>query len=189
MSGLAFVASLVESLAWPTSVVLIVVTMRKPIAAAMTRLSKARVGPVEAEFEQGLAEVRHDLRHAPELATHTGDTPTPMLSLPEELTRLAAASPRAAVLEAFARIEARLRELLADAGVNVDDRQSGVALARIAHRHQLISDETLNAVEGLAVMRNLAAHSPTDDISLDKALDYLALADAMLYPLRRKKNG
>lgn len=186
MDGLAFTASVVQSLAWPSSVVAIVVVLRKPIGAALQRLSKAKVGPVEAEFDQELAEVRKELQRAPALTEQAGETPVPMLSLPEELNRLAESSPRAAILEAFARIEARLRELLTDAGVEVGGAQSGVALARLAQRQGLVSDETLNAVEGLAVMRNLAAHNPTDDISVDRARDYLALADAVLYPLRTK---
>lgn len=189
MDGLAFTASVVQSLAWPSSVVAIVVVLRKPIGAALQRLSKAKVGPVEAEFDQSLAEVRKELQRAPELTDLTesaGETRVPMLSLPEELNRLAEASPRAAILEAFARIEARLRELLTDAGVEVAGAQSAVTLARLAQRQGLVSDETLNAIEGLAVMRNLSAHNPSDDISTDRARDYLVLADAVLYPLRTK---
>lgn len=186
MDELAFIASLVRSLAWPLSAVAIVVVLRKPISAALQRMSKARVGPLEAEFDQELAEVRKELRRAPEVAGKEADPPTAMLSLPDELTRLAESSPRAAVLEAFARIESRLRELLVDAGVETRQAMSGVALARLAFQQGLVSAETLNAVEGLAVMRNLAAHNPTDDISVERARDYLVLADAMLYPLRAK---
>lgn len=58
MDGLAFTASVVQSLAWPSSVVAIEVVLRKPNGAALQRLSKAKVGPVEAEFDQKLAEVR-----------------------------------------------------------------------------------------------------------------------------------
>jgi hypothetical protein len=184
VDGFAFVASLVGSLAWPSAVVVVVAVLRRPIGAALGRLSKAKVGPVEAEFDLELAEVRRELAQAPEVARHGGEPVVPMLSLPEELTRLAEVSPRAAVLEAFARIESRLDQLLTGAGVASTGAQGGVALARLAHRHQLISDQSLNAVEGLAVMRNLAAHSPVDDISVERARDYLALADAMLYPLR-----
>ena len=61
---------------------------------------------------------------------------------------------------------------------------SGTALARQASSQKLISDETLSAIRGLAVLRNLAAHSPTDEIAADRARDYLALADAVLYALR-----
>jgi hypothetical protein len=185
LDGLTFTASVLQSLAWPLSVLLIVVVLRKPIGAALQRVSKARVGPVEAEFDQELAEVRKEVQRSTPPA-QTGREAPMAPSLPEELDRLAEASPRAAVLEAFARIETRLRELLAEAGVEVREPQSGVALARLASRHGLVSDETLNAVEGLSVMRNLAAHQPTDDLSAERARDYLTLADAILYPLRNK---
>ena len=125
--------------------------------------------------------MRQELRRSPELAAAE---PLPV-SLSEELARLAGVSPRAAVLEAFARVEARLAELLDSTGSTEPARaMSGTALARRASGQKLISDETLSAIQGLAVLRNLAAHSPTDEIAADRARDYLAPADAVLYALR-----
>ena len=143
-----------------------------------------RAGPVEVEFEQELAEVREELRRSPELA---GATPPVLpIGLPEELARLTEASPRAAVLEAFGRIEARLSEVLENAGAKPPSRVTARVLARLARAEGLISDETLAAVDGLSMLRNLAAHSPADDIGVDRARDYIALADAVLYALRTK---
>jgi hypothetical protein len=62
------------------------------------------------ELDQELAEVRQELRQSPELASV--EVPAPHASLSEELAKRAKVSPRAAVLEAFARIEAPLAELL-----------------------------------------------------------------------------
>jgi hypothetical protein len=36
------------------------------------------------------------------------------------------------------------------------------------------------------VLRDLTAHSPRDTIGVDRARDYLAMADAVLYALRAK---
>jgi hypothetical protein len=182
VNGLAFVASLVHSLAWPAGLVVVVVVLRRPIGAVMGRgIRRLRAGPVEVEFDQELAEVRAELRRSPELAAE----PLVQNSLGEELARLAEISPRAAVLEAFARIEVRLAELLP--GTETDfPRISGKLLAALARNRGLISDETATAVEGLSVLRNLAAHSPTDEISAERARDYIALADAVLYALRVK---
>jgi hypothetical protein len=79
-------------------------------------------------------------------------------------------------------------DLLERSGVGAP-RGGGVsvrALARLAREHDLLSDETLAAIEGLSVLRNLAAHSPTDGVGFDRAQDYLALADAVLYAMRPK---
>jgi hypothetical protein len=185
VSGLAFIASLVNSLAWPASVVVVVTVLRRPIGAALNRgIRRLRAGPVEVEFDQELAEVRQELRQSPELAA--AEVPAKDASLSEELARLAEVSPRAAVLEAFARIETRLVEVIEEAGAQPASAVGGQALARLAHRQGLISDETLSAVDGLSVLRNLAAHNPNDDIGVSRARDYIALADAVLFALRAK---
>ena len=143
-----------------------------------------RAGPVEVEFDQELAEVREELRRSPELAA--AEVPALAVTLREELARLAEVSPEAAVSAAYARVEARLVEVLDSAGAPSASAVGGRALARLARSHELISDETLTAVEGLSVLRDLAAHGPGSTIGVERARDYLALADAVLYALRAK---
>jgi hypothetical protein len=185
VNWLAFVASLVRSLAWPAGIIVVVIVLRQPIGAAFSRgVRRLRAGPVEVEFDQELAEVREELSRSPEL---TATEPQVLsASLAEELARLTEVSPRSAVLEAFARIEARLAALLDSADGEPHRTAGGRALARRARDQGLISDETLTAVEGLSVLRNLAAHSPTDEIGAERARDYLALADAVLFALKAK---
>ena len=117
--------------------------------------------------------MREELSRSPELAA--AEPQVLPASLSEELARLAEVSPRSAVLEAFARIEARLVALLDSADVESYRAVGGRALARLARDQGLISDETLTAVEGLSVLRNLAAHSPTDEIGAERARDYLCV--------------
>jgi len=180
---LAFIASLVRSLAWPAAVVAIVLVLRRPLVAALNRgVRRLRAGPIEVEFDEELAEVRQELAQAPELREAPEASGQ---SLDEELARLTEVSPRAAVMEAFARIEVHLGELLGAAGVDAGKARSGTALARLAHQHGLISDESFRAVEGLAVLRNLSAHGPTE-IDSRRASEYLAMADAVLYSLQDK---
>jgi hypothetical protein len=187
----AFVASLVQSLAWPAGVATVVIVLRKPIAAVLGQgVRRLKAGPVEVEFDQVQAEVREDLARSPELAEAApaeGQASAPATSLDKELSRLAELSPEAAVMEASRRIEYRLAEMLDDAGV--PHRRIGLrGLARLAQEHGLISDETLAAIEGMSVLRNLVAHV-RGDIGVDRARDYLALADAVLYALRPKPSS
>jgi hypothetical protein len=191
----AFVASLVQSLAWPAAVVVIVVFLRKPIRAALSHalLRRVKAGPVELEFDQLQAEVREELARSPELTeahapAPASQTAAPASSLREELSTLAELSPASAVMEASRRIEFRLTEILDGSGEPSPRRLGTRALARLARERGLISDETLAAIEGMSVLRNLVAHS-RDDIGVDRALDYLALTDAVLYALRSKPSS
>lgn len=188
MGWQAFVASLVQSLAWPAAVIVIVVFLRKPIRAALSHalLRRVKAGPIELEFDQLQAEVREELARSPELAE--AQVPGPAVSLGEELSRLAEIAPASAVMEAFRRIEFRLNEMLDSPGVSPARTMTGRALARLARERGLISDETLAAIEGLSMLRNLVAHAPSD-IGVDRARDYLALADAVLYALRSKPSS
>jgi hypothetical protein len=104
----------------------------------------------------------------------------------DELLRLVEVSPSAAVLEAYARTERRLIELLEEDGTRLDRIVGAVALARMAFIAGMISSETRDAVEGLSTLRNLAAHGPKDAISFERALDYVVRAHAVLYALRQK---
>lgn len=185
VNWLPFVASLVHSLAWPAGIVTVITVLRRPIGAALNRgVRRVRAGPVEIElFEQELAEVRQELRRSPEL--EEASAPKPDASLALDLVPLADISPRAAVLEAFLQVEGQLRQRLQDVA-EIGPRATAGNLARLARIQNLISEETLRAIEGLLLLRNLAAHSQGEQISPERARDYIALAEAVLYALRDK---
>jgi hypothetical protein len=93
------------------------------------------------------------------------------------------------VHEAYATVERKLREIVAEAAGDVVSEEAGaVALARHAERTGLINSDTARAVEGLSVMRNLAMHRGDGHLTPEQALEYLALADGALFALRRPRN-
>ena len=163
------------------------IVLRKPIGVALGRgIRRVKAGPVEVEFDQLQAEVREELARSPELAE--AQVPAPVGSLLEELSRLAEIAPGTAVVAAYHRIEDRLAEMLDSPEVPPHSVLGGRALARMARQRGLISEETLAAIEGLSVLRDLTVHSG-GDIGADRARDYLALADAVLYALRSKPSS
>lgn len=190
MNWQAFVASLVHSLAWPAGVLAVVIILRKPLGVVLGQgVRRVKAGPVEVEFDQLKAEVREELARSPELAEAQVPSLADSLSLGEELSRLAEIAPETAIVLAYNRIEARLAEMAVDAGDwSLGIPPGGRALVRLVRQRELISDETLAAIEGLSVLRDLTVHSG-GDIGVDRARDYLALADAVIYVLRPKPSS
>ncbi len=72
--------------------------------------------------------------------------------------------------------------MLSDAGF-APDRPTGLRhLAGLAAQHSLIGPDAVRVIEGMTVLRNLAAHGGARDLSTERAPEYLALADTVLFP-------
>ena len=186
MTTMQFIASLVGSLAWPLGVVTIAVIFREQIRRLLTRpVSGMRVGPFEMKWDLERVEVAASVGPQSVGAIDLdGDTATSVIDLSNTTVTT---SPIGTVLEAHAAIERELRDLVTKA---VPDASVGRVpirqLLRIAADRGLITPETVNAVEGITVMRNLAAHGQASEVTPERAQDYLVLAEAVLYTLRQK---
>lgn len=182
MSTLEFVESLVQSLAWPVAVLVMVFMFRVQIARLLTsQMRRVKAGPIEVEWDRQLSEAQVELEQ-PGVASTDGTAPMGPIS--EELESVARVSPAAAVMEAHARVERELRRLLQEAGAAEADLKAGAAgLARSAVKRGLVTEETARAVEGISILRNLAAHGHAEEVSQERAMDYLVLVDAVLYAI------
>jgi hypothetical protein len=182
MDGLTFVSSLISSLAWPVAVVVLVLAFRKPIGRMFERLPKrVKAGPVEVEWPEVATEARVALATSSEVRTDASPG-----SLTERFAKLAEEEPAAAIMAAWAEVEKSLRARVGDLAVR-QRSLAGLMLARLAREQGTISDSTLRAVEGLSVLRNLAAHGRDGEVDREKALDYLTLADATLFAIRTRR--
>lgn len=179
MSWLEFFATIIGSLAWPVAAVVVALVFRKQLRALLSGpLSRVRAGPLEVEWDRQLSEAEVDLGE-PDARSFDGPTVA-------ELTRVAQQSPVSAVMAGFAKVEAALRELLSAQTPHVPVEGSGaVRLARAGFELGVVTDESVRAIEGLAVLRNLAAHGRETDLDAHRAIDYLAMVDAVLFALSR----
>ena len=183
MSVLEFIAAMTKALTWPAAAVTVAVLFRSQLRAVLSQpVRRFKVGPVEVEWDRTVAEAQVEL-----------DQPGIATALPlagpvsVELAEVAERSPTAAVMEAHATVERALHQLLVDDGVQDDDLRAGAAwLARLGVERGVVTKETLSAVKGISVLRNLAAHGRAGDVTVERAVDYLSLADAVLFAIRSK---
>jgi hypothetical protein len=59
----------------------------------------------------------------------------------------------------------------------------------VAGEKGLITPETKDAIDGLSVMRNLAAHGGQEDITPQRAHEFVALAQGVLYAIQMNSKG
>jgi hypothetical protein len=177
-----FISSLVHSLAWPGAVLVLAFAFRRQFTKLLDsdRLRRLRAGPVDLVFDRQLAKVEESV--ARELPTE-GEQPQLLVT---ELGETAAVAPATAVLEATDRLERELATVIREAGEGVIADRGLVALARQALDLDLITPETANAVKGIAVLRNLAAHDHMSRLSSAQAKEYLSLVDATIFAVRQR---
>jgi len=182
VSGFELTAQLVAALAWPVSALVIAWVLRHPIGRILSDRppKKVRAGPFEVEWDRVIAETEKEVEAGASGPPVRPKTPP----VREELAAEAKAAPAVAVLEAYTMVERELRRIVGDLEPERTSRMGPVGLARLALGRELISPEAVRAVEGVSVLRNLAAHGSARDITPEQATEYLALVDAVLYSLR-----
>ena len=169
MNLLAFFAQLVDSLAWPVLVAWLAYGFRTPIARLLGRIKSLKYKELEAEFEQTLDEI--EIIPAPERP----------VAIEEDIARdtitiieLADVSPRAAVMEAWIRIERATRTYLDSDGLK--RRYSYQGLRRLPSDKLKPIESILSPYQELRLLRNKATYADDFDINPNVAKEYVEIA-------------
>jgi hypothetical protein len=181
VDGLTFVDHLIGHLMWPVIAILVLVAFYPVLRDRLSGLVRVKVGPggVEGEFAGVLKESDRIMADAP--------VPPPSRNVVEDherFERIAAISPRAAVLEAFTVVYNTLKERLIRCGVISD--ASGVSGVRStdaiveAERIGLLDTAAVEVWKNLRALSNTARHESGIAITKGQALDYGRLAAQML---------
>jgi hypothetical protein len=186
MSGFQFVVDLFEALAWPAAIVVIVIFLRRPIVDILMQLAsglrRLRSGQSDAEFDRTVSQVKAELT-----ATVSAGGPA---ALPVLLRFAAAAEsdPAAAITQAYAAVEAALRELLGSTGKLVPVGSGDpTAVARFARDQGLVPESIVRAVDGMVTLRNAVTADPSR-VTSDQAATFLALVDALLFAITASRD-
>jgi hypothetical protein len=174
-----FIASLVQSLAWPAAAFGAVLLFRTKLVELLLNpaLKRLKAGIFEAEWERNLAVTQADLEQPGIDASEL----YPSGPLSKELASLAQTLPAAAVVEAAGRVEQKVRAML-EGQVSERELKTGLAgLARLALQNNVINAQTARSIEGLAVLRNLSVHGQST--TAEQAAEYLNIVDGILYIL------
>lgn len=165
MNWVDSVARLLDAVAWPAAVLLVVWWLREPLGELIRGLRRLQYREFGAEFGRKIQELesKADEAELPGGVEEAG---------PE---RLAAISPRAAVTEAWRQVEVALRQLAQERGFR--ERQSPRSIARTLADEGVISPSTMGLLDELRTLRNEAVHAEDVDLSPTDALEYSDLAE------------
>jgi len=174
MDWLTFFAQLISSLAWPVTTVVVVVLLKDQISGLFPFLKRLKAGPLEAEFEREIEQLKQDVPALPQPEA----LPPPVDARRQQLIQIAAINPRAAILDAWQGVEFALKKAVIQqvGGSPMPDISSPLRMIRALTQVQAISAEDVALFQNLRGLRNQATHAPDFNPTYESALNYIDLA-------------
>jgi uncharacterized protein YutE (UPF0331/DUF86 family) len=167
-------------IAWPTTVIIIVILLRSSISKLIPTLKKLKYKDLELEFEREankiLAEAERDL---PDPPAATKPTKTQDSGVRYSLRRV---DPSMQIMESWRDLELKLRSMLGE-----DTTYSIRALINQLSSLGKISQETSSLLLDLAALRNRVAHAKEEAITYEVASAYSSSAQRVMAALNSGK--
>jgi len=169
-----FITKLVESLAWPISVIAILILLRNPIYQLIPLIRKFRYKEFEFEFSEKLNEIKQESK---EMAIENFEE-----SKNERLEKylsLLEISPKSAIVEAWSNLEKALIECGIRNGLvkEMNSSKSITGRAILLQEKGIISENQLKMFSSLQTLRSRAIHNEeTFEVSTQNAKEYVGTA-------------
>tara|TARA_R100001143_G_C3359147_1_gene134457 strand:+ start:1608 stop:2174 length:567 start_codon:yes stop_codon:yes gene_type:complete len=175
MDWLSFISSIIDSIVWPVTILILVYLLRNPLSSLIPLLQKLKYKDLELEFGRRIEEAKEEAEA--ELP------PTDSLleideSRKERLLKLASISPRATILDSWREIELSLLDAAERNKVKLPYRRarSPLQVMKTLQEADLIDKNKIPLFEDLRILRNQAAHSPDFTLNTNSAIEYSSLA-------------
>jgi hypothetical protein len=192
MDILTFISSLVQSLAWPVAVVLIVFIFRQSLAKLIPGLRRLKYKDIEAEFGHQIEEAKQELGPP---------APPPALPGPQKegeaqrkgnllyYRSLAEVSPRAAILEAWIEFEVAANNAVESLQLAFRKRPLPMQhVFGVLGEAGLLLPQEIDALTRLRALRNQVVHGPEPDLPPDVIAEYAILLARITEDLQSRIN-
>lgn len=178
MDALAFIASLINSLAWPGVVVVALLVVRKELPALVTSLRRLKYKELEIEFEASAKAIEkrsnETIPEAPKAITVSGSTQD---ELRNRLAAIADIAPRSAIVEAWLCVETAAVDVIRRRGLSELKSLPGpMRLRDELIRGELLNTEQVAVFEELRRLRNEAVHVPDAQFTTESVSNYISAA-------------
>lgn len=176
MDALTFVAKLIEHSVWPISAIFLLLILRQEIRSLLPHIKKIKAGPVEAEFEREINEIKATAEAQLELGQDRAGT-----AEYQKLLQLVQINPRSAILEAWRDVEISSIRVVQNKALYVRECESHspLAIIRVLNKERILSEEDVSLYYELRMLRNQAAHAEEFSPTHAAALNYVALANGL----------
>ena len=190
MSWLEFIAKIIDSLAWPASILFVLFLIRGELPMIARSLKKLKYKDLELEFEKSAQEVVEKAKLSlPETSKDIQLSGQSQNELIDRLISISELAPRSAILEAWLVVEAAAVDAVKKKGISTFTSHPGpMRLRDYLVKGELLNKDQLVVFEQLRNLRNEAVHVADAEFTLKAVDDYIASAIQMAGYLEQKAN-
>ncbi len=184
MDWLTFVAQLISALAWPVTLIVIILVLRKPLTGLFPLLQRLRFQGIELDFSQQVHALAFEAREQLPSVRGVLDAEEP---LRDQWIELAHFSPRAVVLESWLQLEKAAIEASRRHELNLKSAEirSPLVLGQALEEAGILEGNTPAIYHRLRNLRNAAVHASEFAFTPDSAIEYADLAARLAEYLRK----
>ena len=187
MNWLEFIASIIDSLAWPSAFVAVIYFLKEKLAVLFPYVEKVQYKDFAVHFSKSMSELAEEssariLREKERIDEEPGPQ-----ELREYLYQLAKLSPRSAVLEAWLNVEAWAKAKLSRQKDIDKEKLSALApyrLGSLLESEQILNKDDMKIFHSLRELRNQAVHVGEEEFP-DDVTDYVSLALVLSASIRK----
>ncbi|WP_179033034.1 MULTISPECIES: hypothetical protein [Paenibacillus] len=176
MDWLTFFSKIIDSMAWPLSVVLLIFFLRKQLVELLPGLKNLRYKDFELIFERKIEEIDNKIEKAqlpnPESKKPINEVPSEYEEKYKHLNEININSPRAAIIESWLLVEEELNRLSKsyfDDSIN----RTPLMIIKQLMKKNVVSKELLEIIDQLRQLRNEAVHAPRLNPSVYITKEYI----------------
>lgn len=171
-----FLSEVINAVAWPVTVITLVLMLKKPILALLPNLQHLKYKDFELKFSEEIKALKNEASKTKNKKHNDGV----MYSLEDSpLERLASYSPRAAIMEAWGRVEAAAAAVAGKYDLDKLSVNNMVGLGECLYQDKFIDKKQLNIFNKLHQLRNKAVHANEFELNITDAIFYVELASTL----------
>ncbi|MCG8462760.1 MAG: hypothetical protein MI919_41270, partial [Holophagales bacterium] len=174
MDPLTFISRIVDSLAWPITLLVALYLLRGPVSQLIPSTQRVKFRDLEIEFDHGVRELQR--RAVEDLPSGIDETRN--IDVDRKMAELTRTSPTRAVLESWKVVNRAGQKLLASRNLEVpgDGPRRFKELEEALEASGLVGESTLDLFASLRLLRNKVAHAPGFEVDRERASDYVDVA-------------
>jgi len=175
----------IEATAWPIASIVLVILLRAEIRSLIPLIKKVKAGPLEAEFERQVSELRSSVDTSP----IRGDAPISGQQTIAE--RLATVNPRSAISEAWREVETTARRILMERFPELTEAQlrSTREVIRLLREKGFVSLDESTQLNEMRFLRNQAIHVDSFQPTYEAAVNFIQIATFFLGRIGARANA